>query len=202
MEKPILFSAPMVRALLAGTKTQTRRVVTVPWYKSERALPYSPCWDDVDGTLYGSDEYGKWFPATKCLATHGRVGDRLWVREAWRPVDENGIDVPPGIVVDRESGCTIRYRADCDYDRGGWRPSIFMPRWASRITLELTDVRVERLQAISEADAMAEGCSTIIGPARGAYALLWDVINVKKDGCVWADNPWVWVLSFRKINGK
>lgn len=164
-ERPILFSAPMVKAILSGTKTQTRRIV-----KPQQ------------------------FPLGTCVACpYGTVGDRLWVRETW-------LQVPAGIA----------FRADGGdhYGAGGklkWRPSIFMPRAASRITLEVTGVRVERLQGISEDDAEAEGVAA--EPHNGscvdrrcfvkAYASLWDSLNAKRSP--WSSNPWVWVLSFRRI---
>lgn len=190
-ERPILMSAPMVRALLAGTKTQTRRMVTVPWRGNWRAYPYSPAWEDEDGKLLCCDEYGDYYPAEECLTAYGKVGDRLWVRETWR----GGFDTI-------SSG--MHYRADEDECAGGpWKPSIFMPRSASRITLELTGRRIERLQAISAADAIAEGCYHApwsCPTATLAYRDLWDGINGKKDGCSWADNPWVWVLTFKVVS--
>lgn len=177
-ERPILFSAPMVRALLAGTKTQTRRSVKLPAPKSEHAqmlVPYCP---------------------------HGVPGDRLWVKETCR-------------ITTTMAGYKIRYRADdaelwpdtdglC-YDDHQWRPSIHMPRCASRILLEITAVRVERLNDISEADALAEGVNvhpdhhgkprtSIYGPVR-AYCDLWESINGVG---TWALNPWVWVIEFRR----
>ena len=79
---------------------------------------------------------------------------------------------------------------------GPWRPSIHMPRWASRITLEIADIRVERLCSISDAEAHAEGCATPATAARSHFRNLWDSINGKREGCAWADNPWVWVVSF------
>jgi hypothetical protein len=218
-ERPILFSAPMVRALLNGTKTQTRRVVKpqpfidrmgnfcVPDTKRETHWNYgqrldgSPCWRE--------------FAERRC--PYGRPGHKLWVRETWgvgnRPCPSRGwVD-------------GIEYRADCTDDcapplhdiipdhveadsiRAGWRPSIHMPRWASRITLRITDVRVERLNSISEADARAEGCRSF-GPTPGgdhdvptggaveAYQALWEHIN--GDGS-WAANPWVWVVGFERV---
>jgi hypothetical protein len=170
-ERPILFSGPMVHELLAGTKTQTRRLVkNVPELMNER---------------------NEW-----CLplrSPYGNVGDTLWVRETWAHAPAPWTE-PTGIV----------YRA-CDNrtDYGGpWKPSIFMPRWASRITLRITRLRVERLQAISEADAIAEGCPAVSlhdldcdsTPPSGHYAKLWDSINGKR--VPWDLNPWVWVVCF------
>lgn len=219
-ERPILFSAPMIRALLAGTKTQTRRVVTVPWHKSTRALPYSPAWEDEDGELLACDEYGDYHKAVDCMAPYGHPGDRLWVRETWAPQPgrEASIDLPeydgggnPDAVCYRADEC--RKGESPEWPEGlthgvkKWRPSIFMPRWGSRILLEVTNVRIERLRVISEEDAKAEGVDPDFGNAhtyasrdyRRSYEKLWDQINGKRDGCAWADNPWVWRVAFRGL---
>ena len=177
-ERPILFSAPMVRALLAGTKTQTRRIVKA------RDLE----WMDVHQGLREPDN------AERC--PYGQPGgDRLYVRETWAA--PHAYDhLPPRLI---PQDARIHYAAT--EDRGGllWRPSIHMPRWASRITLEVTGVRVERLQDISEADAIAEGVYTDPAcPAYDAYAQLWDEINGLGS---WEANPWVWVVGFHRING-
>jgi hypothetical protein len=187
-ERPILFSAPMVCAILAGTKTQTRRVV------KPRGLP---CWSVQPADI----------PRILPFCPYGQPGDRLWVREAFGDCTK-GADIMAGMHYDPPL-----YRADADsygllgHDGLGpvyeeeirWRPSIHMPRKFSRITLEVTDVRVERLQDISEADAKAEGC----GPAtayphqyRDAYAALWEQINGPGS---WAANPWVWVVEFKRV---
>ena len=135
-ERPILCSAPDVMAILDGRKTQTRRIMKP---QPNRTWPdeVTPHWS-VGGnrTLPGASN------PLRC--PYGVPGDRLWVREAWRLPD----GAPKG---------WVDYRADDTRDGFKWKPSIHMPRWASRITLEVTDVRVERLQDISEADAMAEG---------------------------------------------
>jgi len=182
-DRPILFSGAMVRALLAGTKTQTRRVVK----KSE-------CWPisavratmlESRGSAMAVDAQSRTYgPEIKC--PYGQPGDRLWVRETWH-------DASSAL-----HSCAL-YRADGGEIYGGkWAPSIHMPRWASRITLEITSVRVERLQDISEADAIAEGVYTDpASPAYDAYAQLWDEINGPGS---WAANPWVWVLEFRRLN--
>lgn len=181
-ERPILFSSPMVRAILAGRKTQTRRIVK---------------------PLHMATVDAEQFPIL-AMCPHGRPGDRLWVKETWGAL--------PHMMggVQRE---TLRYRADGEYqnERGTWRwrSSIHMPRWASRITLEITDVRVERLQDISEADAVAEGCNPIrpelvqdgliVRPGRSAveeFRLVWEQIN---GGGSWEKNPWVWVIEFKKL---
>ena len=207
-ERPILFSAPMVRAILDWRKTQTRRVVK-PQPPDDIGLPigvdlYSPTCIGKNGDEYPGDEIfgaysecGEW--GVKC--PYGQPGDRLWVRETWGPCDGG-----------------VCYRADEDAgsvalpDDGRWTPSIHMPRWASRITLEITGVRVERLQDISEADAIAEGVPAVSSggvtlftttgvncfqAAKGAYAALWESINGPGS---WDANPWVWVVEFRRID--
>jgi hypothetical protein len=150
---------------------------------------------------------------------YGQPGDRLWVRETWAPVDH----MTDGCV-EREDPVCVGYQADhaaVSHEAGNrhaldvyawnwecavrrWRPSIHMPRWAARLLLDVTGVRVERLRAISEADAVAEGIDEEMdanGLRRApvpTYARLWNSINGKRPGCSWADNPWVWVVSFRR----
>lgn len=215
--RPILFSGAMIRALLDGRKTQTRRVI------KPQPVVTSP---DVERDLPSAWAAG--FIGVRC--PYGVPGDVLWARETWgvgtRPCPSRGwVD-------------GVEYRADCTGDEapplydiipdhieadgmgGRWRPSIHMPRWASRLTLQITDIRVERLQDISEADAQAEGVGEYVcpGPHRGpgatyftadptagedmpisrttpiaAYKALWEHIN----GCgSWDANPWVWVMTF------
>jgi len=184
-ERPILFSAPMVRALLAGTKTQTRRAIKVP-----SVAPWT------------QHEDGYWSGAGTGLirCPYGQPGDRLWVRETWCD--------------DWKESRGIVYRADGDlvaemFDAGcTWRPSIHMPRELSRITLEITDVRVERLQEISEADAKAEGvypppagtdddgAHFDAGSYRDGFRSIWESIHGPG---AWDANPWVWVLEFRPL---
>ena len=213
-ERPILFSGAMVRAILAGTKTQTRRALRGV------SPPCQPEYDSESGLLewFAGDEV---FASTRC--PYGAPGDRLVVREAWRYANWTEDGEP-----------WIQYRADdsmrlCTHtplewaDRlmdtwaalsvgkaigepaadSKWRPSIHMPRWASRITLEVTGVRVERLQDISEADAVAEGCASkgaeelpAIDQARTDFQELWTSINGPGS---WDANPWVWVVEFRRI---
>jgi hypothetical protein len=205
IERPILFSAPMVRAILDGTKTQTRRVVTVPWHKSTRALPYEPYWVDDDGELLFCDEYGDYHTATRCMAPYGHPGDRLWVRETHAPAYFD--DGRPGFRADWTGAA-----ADV-VPEPKWKPSIFMRRHDSRITLDVTSVRIERLHKITAEDARAEGVQlgvqmpcrvngepgtvVIFDPIK-AYAVLWDSINGKRPGCAWADNPWVWRVAFER----
>lgn len=195
-ERPILFSAPMVRAILAGTKTQTRRAwreqpppgVRVGYVPGETRFPY------------------------------GQPGDQLWVRETWLDARCTGVEVRDPHTLKRTS---YAYGADtppgsyadqCRKDYGlKWRPSIHMPRAASRIQLEVTGVRVERLQDISDADARAEGAVCVdeatgrevlfpdaskAGSWRLGYRVLWESINGPGS---WDANPWVWVVEFRRL---
>ena len=136
-ERPILFSGPMVRAILAGAKTQTRRIL--------KPQPHLLGGYDGGGCWIGKGHHLRW-----------AVGDRLWVRETWSPEHKWASTKPSEI----PNGDDIWYWADGNPEDGDWakpKPSIYMPRWASRITLDVTGVRVERLQDISEADAIAEG---------------------------------------------
>lgn len=180
-EHPILFSAPMVRALLDGSKTQTRRALN--------PQPIGGAQQGVIGPLNGIGNL--------LICKHGQKGDQLWVRETfcWS-----------GYASDPEE---VLYRADQEYtleDRGDlpWKPSIFMPRWASRIQLEIVSVRVERLNDISVDDAISEGCTSAFekGDARGAraeFAELWESINGAGS---WEQNPWVWVIEFKRIQNR
>jgi hypothetical protein len=174
-ERPILFSTPMVRALLEGRKTQTRRYA-------------------------GDGEFWSQQDIQKCR--YGQPGDRLWVRETWKP-HPDPVNNAPIIYKATDGGC---------WPDLPWRPSIHMPRWASRILLEITGVRVERLQETSEKDAIAEGIERINAGDHWAwrdysgnrqtlspvfsYQSLWESINGPDS---WAVNPWVWVLEFRRI---
>ena len=219
-EHPILFSAPMVRAIIEGRKTQTRRVVTVPWFKGKRVVPYSPYCEVFDGKLFYDTEYDGFVEAEK-FCPYGQPGDRLWVREKFQPLFASADETE-----DRDyktgKGYKISYPATDgiqefhDIERGlshrCW-PSIHMPRWASRITLEITDVQVEREQDISEGDAEAEGATTMMVDSGGVrsdglgidvpcyvdgFASLWDSINSAR-GLGWDTNPWVWVISFKRV---
>lgn len=198
-ERPILFSGDMVRAILDGRKTQTRRAV-----KRDLANSFDPPRGDSDikaGYPWFEDQNGEWHKAVDCCP-YGKPGDRLWVRETW--AEFAGIEPQVKIV----------YRADKLFDTEAkehlcgnkWRPSIYLPRWASRITLEITGVRVERLHDISEEDARAEGCThTGIGrhiaadeieTAREQFERLWQSINGEDS---WNANPLVWVIEFRRV---
>lgn len=197
-ERPIIFSAPMVRAILAGTKTQTRRIVPTmvtcgrveyPGKRDGRGYSRVNWLDTAEGMAQAAQE-----------CKYGLPGDRMWVKETWGAVPHMMGGIQPE---------TLRYRADGEYqnERGTWRwrPSIHMPRWASRITLEITDVRVERLQDISEADAKAEGVSMPDGTPtppdfwsyQQEFRHLWEQINGPGS---WDANPFVWVVTFRRID--
>jgi hypothetical protein len=193
-ERPILFSGDMVQAILDGRKTQTRRVI--------KPQPEIITTHDYSIKLLQIKGKGPWFegdPNRTC--PYGVVGDRLWVREMW--CTEHRLDDIKPSKIGEAATVPIWYRATDDLNSvslipGKWRPSIFMPRWASRILLEITDVRVERLQKISEADAVAEGagywgCDTV-----EVFRDLWDSINAKR-GYSWSSNPWCWCISFKKI---
>lgn len=225
-ERPILFSGEMVRALLEGRKTQTRRVVKPTKDRNGSGCELAPC--EIAGEINNGDYH---------LCPYGQPGDRLWVRE-------NFLQLMHGPVTDGE----IKYRADLhpsetgSQPNDGWwwksRPSIHMPRWASRILLEIISARVERLQEISEADAKAEGAfftdygrqcfhkgaprdavkcpapddhhpqregwsmasteshEQCLSSARMAFANLWEKINGPDS---WDANPWVWVVEFKWV---
>ena len=216
-DKPILFSAPMVRAILAGTKTQTRRIIKCPaHYQIEEKDDGKP-WP----WMYDSERDRDHFMP----CPYGQPGDRLWVRETWMPdAPRNGEWADTSFY-----GCGMSplseipecyrkpwhclFRATWDgCELVGWKSSIHMPRWASRITLEVTSVRVERLKAISEADAIAEGITPLphhpgrwlsghrpglnYPSAVSAYRELWESINGPGS---WEANPWVWCVSFRRV---
>ncbi len=192
----ILMSGPMVRAILEGRKTQTRRVM-----KPQPTTPPRM----VGGALLAWVDKNKKMPAHihGFVCPYGQVGDRLWVRETF------ALMIPAGASIHAER--IPHYRADAD-TAPRWTPSIHMPRWASRITLEITGVKVERIQDISEEDAMDEGIDRrffveqgiSIGesdeniPYRRGFHILWDSINAKR-GYGWDVNPWDFALTFKVI---
>ena len=207
-ERPILFSAPMLRAILAGQKTQARRTVKPQPEWSEPATAWTFCEDGHSGQ--GWYAYNDDYPEEGALFYHcpcGQPGDRLWVRETWMDLYGTGIEPITG------SRSRYAYRADVPSGSYGdetrkeyglkWRPSIFMPRGASRILLEIVSVRVERLNDISEADLEAEGIQELIdagvdhdGTPLDTYRVLWESINGANS---WDKNPWVWVVEFKRI---
>ncbi|HEY4137065.1 MAG TPA: hypothetical protein VGN65_01320 [Casimicrobiaceae bacterium] len=210
-ERPILFSGEMVRVILDGRKTQTRRVVT----PQPNAGDADASWPHDRSRLTFLDIIEKPEYYAACgWCRQGAPGDRLWVREtffdydAGEPAPRGATPLDHKVLIDER----IEYRATPWYHEfadpeacGPWRPSIFMPRWASRITLEITAVRVERLQDINEADAIAEGCTGAhfenaaedYAPT-DEYRKLWDSLNAKR-GYGWKVNPWVWVIQFSKL---
>ncbi len=227
-ERPILFSGPMVRAILEGRKTQTRRVkgldrVNMNPDARTGARP------NQDGTWHffmwdGGNQYG--IPA----CPYGQPGDRLWVRENFQICSNFHVDCrgskPPfndGRPIHRNNDpdwpvwqqcyyaasdpCPELISPETDEIEQRWRPSIHMPRWACRIVLEIVSVRVERLQSISEDDAVAEGMEPVRTaralagesrppPASTQFADLWDSINGPES---WQANPWVWVIEFKRV---
>lgn len=223
IERPILFSGPMVRAILGGSKTQTRRIVKpqpVQHIPATNNWPGEDLWtweklDHANGSspgVHASTAALKRMMIEKC--PHGKPGDQLWVREAW--ATQSSLHMAPALY----SNNAI-YRADThaglEKKNGDqkWRPSIHMPRWASRITLEITEIRVERLQDINGEDAKDEGaeCRTDLSWAgstdesfypHGFYGEgniagfkeLWQSTNGPES---WNANPWVWVVSFKKV---
>lgn len=229
-ERPILFNGAMVRAILASTKTQTRRVLKPQTASVERWKHGEQTSDTSARYAVLRDDSGKgWATCGPFRCPYGQPGDRLWVRETWMDLQGTGVEVRTG---DRS-----RYAYGADTPPGSygdeqrksyglkWRPSIHMPRAASRITLENTSVRVERLNDISESDALAEGILSVrsqawdrehfatwrgqfeeavsagtkppIGPSpKTAFAALWQQINGPDS---WNSNPWVWVVEFKRV---
>lgn len=197
-DRPILFSAPMVRAIIDGRKTQTRRIVKFPkWMDesdyNEAILAMNRSESKMIGDRGRCDGYRYLW---KC--PYGQPGDRLWVRET------AFIHNPPN---EREPNGTVYYAADIGLGGPGSRPtpSIYMPRWASRINLDIVNVRVERLQDISPKDCESEGCSgghdSIPGYRYNAlpkehYRWLWESINGPGS---WYANPFVWVVEFKMV---
>lgn len=218
-ERPILFSTPMIQAILRGEKTQTRRMVKPqpdgvtadckPWTKK-----FVDVWDTISNDIIHTDKYQGKQIVNPIKCPYGKVGDVLWVRETWQhtkclninPEDENY-----GYV----------FRADGqpwnDYEGWTWKPSIFMPKAACRIKLEITNIKVERLNDISSHDAIAEGIKYVIDKItgycgydyiRGGYNLmttpwhgyksLWESINGKGS----FGNQWVWVIEFKRIDNE
>lgn len=222
-ERPILFSAPMVRAILDGSKSQTRRAVRKQF--APDAEPAEVPATSPEGWQISGHSGLWWDDAGACIddairCPYGTPGDRLWVRETWQgPLldsEEQEAEFRQSPDIYKKPGFCA-YRAtdtldaiDADGRELGWRPSIHMPRWASRILLEITGVRVERLRRISRDDAMAEGIayqpdggfglsdSTHYNFAdpRFSYESLWETINGAGS---WESNPWVWVIGLKRV---
>jgi len=226
--RPILFSAPMVRALLDGRKTQTRRILkpqppvecgihymlgNESWLDDENQSPLRHYWEAWGGPLFENKPADHLCGSHSVRSPHGKPGDQLWVREAWS-THACFDHIPPRDLTTR----SIHYQADGTIKTGKYRQAFHMPRWASRITLEIISVRVERLQDISESDALAEGIESITGDktiyhwdfpkpypdhavsgyqsARSAYQELWCEISGRDS---YDANPWVWVIEFRRV---
>ena len=218
-ERPILMSAPMVRAILDGTKTQTRRAIRKQF--AADAEPAEVAATSPEGWQISGHSGLWWDDAGACIddairCPFGQPGDRLWVRETCRAEElpdwtdgvryladdgfvpiENTEEAAEQWVKLGSYGMKFSGSPECRVV-----PSIHMPRWASRLLLEITGVRVERLQDISEADARAEGCQlvqaggTVIDRASDQYAALWETINGPGS---WDANPWVWVVEFKRV---
>lgn len=196
-EGPILFSGPMVRAILEDRKTKTRRIVKGEW---------------------GLDHEVTAIEARKaqvaCECPYGNVGDRLWVRETWALVNDGGYAVDASTLCYRADGSSrlVKPRDLLSHEplqmpRAGWRPSIHLPRWASRLALEIIGVRVERLQDMPAEDLEAEGMvsdysmcdlNARYSSLRRQFRDLWDSLHAPARGYGWDANPWVWVIEFRR----
>lgn len=208
-ERGMIFNAEMVRAILDGRKTQTRRPVKFPVHDK-----------NLGCELAGNELAGELSAGNYLNSAFGKPGDRIWVREAFR-VHCRATDVATLVykASERNSWTEQTHRvpvAVCNKPATPekWTPSLHMPRWASRILLEITDVRVERLNAISEEDARAEGiidggclncgepepcgCANPEPDATDAFAYLWQSIYGQES---WNANPWVWVISFKRVEG-
>jgi hypothetical protein len=211
-EQPILFSTEMVKAILEGRKTQTRRVVvaqTGEW-KGKQPIDVLPMKipNEWVGLMQHDPNRGQVF---KCR--YGQVGDKLWFKEAW--ATEKRLDHLEPSEIGNAAIVPLWYKADDnpvidgEPERGKWRSGRFMPKWAARIWLEITKVRVEKLQEITEEDAKAEGCPSIMTRDIN-YQLIdgviptfwfeekWNDLNTKR-GYGWDSNCWVWVLEFKKV---
>ncbi|OYF73019.1 hypothetical protein CI612_27805 [Klebsiella quasipneumoniae subsp. similipneumoniae] len=244
-ERGMIFNSEMVRAILDGRKTQTRRIMKVQPESNQLGLLLitdSTKHSDIGKYHWAeSNATGNHVRSKLFSSPFGAVGERIWVRETWATLgNEEGcyVDWEDNLCKGDERSAARIYRASCeqrpgDYGlwsipddaywkphtkehkfEGAWRPSIHMPRWASRILLEITDVRVERLNAISEEDARAEGiidggclncgepepcgCANPEPDATDAFAYLWQSIYGQEN---WNANPWVWVIEFKRVEG-
>ncbi|MBG0865452.1 MULTISPECIES: hypothetical protein [Burkholderia] len=229
-ERPILFSGHMVRAILEGRKTQTRRVA-IPKRSSIDFIgggpKGGPDWNDPVCWGFEDPDTGFWWALRgneschQLPCPHGAVGDRLWVRETCRAYElDSGLDGVRYVADDafrkiEDSLLAAERWLDLNAYRGregATVPAIHMPRWASRITLEITGVRAERLQSISESDARDEGVTiadhhmrshstgAFRPPSIRAFHDLWDSLNAARGHC-WDTNPWVWVVEFKRMGG-
>ncbi|EOI5834201.1 morphogenetic protein [Klebsiella aerogenes] len=214
-ERGMIFNSEMVRAILDGRKTQTRRPVKFPVHDK-----------NLGCELAGNELAGELSAGNYLNSAFGKPGDRIWVRETFQgPLfdyeqmdayleDSSRFETPEFCQYAADGGHRPEYQDADDNLRHGWRPSIHMPRWASRILLEITNVRVERLNAISEEDARAEGiidggclncgepepcgCANPEPDATDTFAYLWQSIYGQEN---WNANPWVWVIEFKRVEG-
>jgi len=237
--RPILFTGEMVKAILEGRKTQTRRAIKPqPSEFKEGPLAHERKHPSSYIDAYNGGPYWAWWtsdnrPGPQWKCPHGKVGDRLWVRETFAIESNWNLECDPDYPPPFNDGRPVKrntcpeygsyweqchYRAtdskpDLSYDdlegpSCRWKPSIHMPRWASRLTLEITDIRVEHLQCISQNDCCSEGvvCSNEshqekrigCGGIKGEFAKLWNQFN-EKQRFRWEKNPWVWCLTFKVL---
>jgi len=205
--RPILFSGPMVRAIKEDRKTQTRRVISPQPKHLSPVRPYQTP-EGLWKWVLAETGMGDGCVSTGFACPYGVVGDLLYVRETWRP-DFSEADIyyrADGAVrrfLDREDWFASTYRKGKGKRSRKWRPSIHMPRWASRITLEITRIRVQQIQDIKPEECLAEGIVRGGGEFQEAdlikdFSDLWYMINEKR-GFGWEVNPWVWVVTFKRI---
>lgn len=217
VSRPILFSGPMVRAILERRKTITRRVMKLPRWAQGRDVHLDE--HKLAAAFCGSVETDAWIPCpfAKIKVEHQlpeigfkaryEPGRRLWVKETWARSLHNYLYAADCIASEGPQGNTDEWDWDSSCGPNHWRPSIFMTRAASRITLEVTNVRVERLRDITAEDIRAEGFDISDINSRGwnrdvdagkRFAELWDQLNEAR-GFGWATNPWVWVVEFKRV---
>lgn len=189
-ERPILFSGPMVRAILDGHKTQTRRVIKM---RNGQLMGEGELSSDGRTVM----DFSRSFPYWEALpCPYGKPGDLLWVRETY---SHSWHHAQPRFVYRATDDDNEQLTRHPDFD--GWKSSIYMPRRASRLTLRITDVRVERVQDISDYDCHCEGIALTSDDGenyREDFAVLWDAMHEKR-GHGWAVNPWVWVIDFEVV---
>jgi hypothetical protein len=201
-ERPILFSSPMVRAIMEDRKTQTRRLMKLQPSTQPEVL-YGEGAKLRAGESFAGGALAVWpgeseFDYCDCHCPYGEATDRLWVRETWQSASL----MSKGIINEGPCFRATGHAENCRFHGHLWRPSIFMPRALSRITLEITGVRVERLNDISHLDALAEGAEYDVSESNGSplcrFQALWESINGKDS---WKENPYVWVIEFNRISG-
>lgn len=205
-EKPIIFTGHSPPAILDGRKWMTRRVIKPQPHECHNGdLMYK------DRLIGSSVPERSWkhhtYEEAWEVCPYGKPGDRLWVRESFFCDDYRYPDAPHKELLRateyRASHDCADWEAGCPCSDNAWQSPLFMPRWASRLTLEITEVRVERLQAITEEDAMADGgwlyadCPVHKNPVR-SFAELWDKLNAKR-GFAWESNPFCWAITFRRL---